>query len=305
MNSKPLKYPLVSVIVPTYNRAYCLGRTIQSVIDQTYKNWELIIVDNNSTDDTSLLVASFNSPRIQLFQIHNEGVIATSRNKGLHEAKGDYVALLDSDDWWLPEKLHASVEQLDAGADIVYHDLYLVKSFPCKPKLWKRVKSRQVISPVFQDLLFNGNVINNSSVVVKRELMKQIGGFSDDPLLITAEDFDAWIRLAKITEAFVRLNKPFGYYWGGGNNNSAPQRTITSMRFLLERYAKELGKDQTDFLPGWMSYSLARAYYLIGQFEPAKGYAKEALFRKNKLFVKLKAIITVLLSTKKFGLKNS
>src|SRR5437764_15240818 len=97
--------PKVSVIVPTYNQAGFLREAIRSVMAQTEPDWEMIVVNNQSTDDTAEVVRSFQDPRIRLFDIQNGGVIAKSRNRGLAEARSLFVAFLDSDDTWYAEKL--------------------------------------------------------------------------------------------------------------------------------------------------------------------------------------------------------
>ena len=98
-------YPLVSVVIPTYNHANFLTRSLGSVVNQTYLNLEIIIVDNHSTDDTDLVIKSFLDHRIKTFKIHNNGVIAASRNCGISHSNGDWIAFLDSDDYWLPSKI--------------------------------------------------------------------------------------------------------------------------------------------------------------------------------------------------------
>ena len=102
--------PLVSVVIPTYNHARYLRRALQSVIDQTYTNWEVIVIDNYSKDSTDGVMASFTDPRIVYLKIHNNGVIAASRNVGIRKAKGDWIAFLDSDDFWTADKLQACCE---------------------------------------------------------------------------------------------------------------------------------------------------------------------------------------------------
>jgi len=96
---------LVSIIVPTYNRSHLIGEAIQSVIDQSYENWELIIVDDGSTDDTRKRVEEFKDDRIRYYFIEHSGIIGNVRNVGLRYVRGDYIAFLDSDDIWLPNKL--------------------------------------------------------------------------------------------------------------------------------------------------------------------------------------------------------
>ena len=90
--------PLVSVVIPTYNHARYLARALQSVLDQTYTNWEAIVIDNHSTDNTDEVMASFADSRITLLKIHNNGVIAASRNIGIRAANSEWITFLDSDD---------------------------------------------------------------------------------------------------------------------------------------------------------------------------------------------------------------
>ena len=97
--------PLFSIVIPTYNRGNLIGRCIDSIIAQTYTNWEAIIVDNYSDDNTEEVVLSYKDDRIRFIKNHNYGVIAVSRNKALDMAKGDWICFLDSDDAWFPNKL--------------------------------------------------------------------------------------------------------------------------------------------------------------------------------------------------------
>lgn len=270
--------PLVSVIVPTYNRAYCLGRAIKSVIDQTYPHWEMIIVDNHSADNTDELIAIFDEPKINLIKIHNKGVIAASRNNGLHASHGKYVAFLDSDDWWLPKKLEKSVQALESGADLVYHDLFLMPPDAEKPKFWKKAKTRSVKAPVFRDLLVNGSAICNSSVVVKRKLIQKIGGFSEDPELIAAEDYDAWLRVAKLTNSYFRLRDCLGYYTVGADNISGAECSLVNVKRLLELYENEIEKLRVD-VPAWMCYLLGSSYYKRHIFGESKKYLQKVFLK--------------------------
>src|SRR5258708_6930372 len=104
---------LVSVIVRTYNRAHLIAETVQSVIDQTYKTWELIVVDDGSTDNTKRLISDFNDGRIKYYSIEQSGVIGKVRNAGINYSKGEYIAFLDSDDLWLPKKLEFQLSLLN------------------------------------------------------------------------------------------------------------------------------------------------------------------------------------------------
>ena len=103
--------PIVSIVIPTYNHAKFISKALKSVIDQTYKNWEAIIIDNESIDETYKLINNFNDQRIKYFKIANDGVIAKSRNLGINEAKGEWIAFLDSDDWWTKDKLEVQTQE--------------------------------------------------------------------------------------------------------------------------------------------------------------------------------------------------
>ena len=283
--------PMVSVIVPTYNRAYCLGQTIQSVFEQTFFDWELVLVDNYSTDGTDDLVGSYSDPRIKYLKIHNGGVVAVSRNKGIKAANGKYLAFLDSDDWWASQKLEKSLEALEAGADFVYHDLYIV---PSSSKKLKRIKSRQVLTPVFRDLLINGPTICNSSVVVRRDLMEKIGGFSEDKQLVAAEDYEAWLRVSELVDTFVRLPHCLGYYTLGANNLSSAAHTITYVYKILELYGNEITQESGG-MPGWINYSLASSFYKKELFKKSKLHASRTIVKSGSLSLKMRSIVILIL----------
>ena len=114
--------PLVSVVIPSYNHGRFLGRALQSVLDQTYTNSEVIVVDNHSTDNTDEVMASFADQRITYLKIHNNGIIAASRNAGLRLAKGEWIAFLDSDDYWSGNKLEQCILNR-SNNDVIYHRL--------------------------------------------------------------------------------------------------------------------------------------------------------------------------------------
>ena len=107
---------LVSIIMPSYNTGKFIGQTISSVLAQTYENWELVIVDDCSADDTDAVVAAFSDPRIRYFKNEKNSGAAVSRNRALREAKGRWIAFLDSDDLWEPEKLEKQIAFMEKNA---------------------------------------------------------------------------------------------------------------------------------------------------------------------------------------------
>ena len=206
MNDTLTDNPTVSIVMPTYNRAYCIEKTIQSVLNQTFEDWELIIVDNNSTDNSIEIIQNIDDDRISIYQVNNKGIIAKSRNLGIYHSNGTYIAFLDSDDLWTLDKLEKSLSTLQLGYDIVYHDLFIISKLPPVNNIFNMLSTRNLHQPVFNDLLLNGNALNNSSVVVRKELIKDIHGFSEEKELVGSEDNVCWIRLSKNTNRFCRID---------------------------------------------------------------------------------------------------
>ena len=183
-----------SIILPTYNRAELfLKRAIDSVVRQSYKDWELIIVDNNSTDNTKDLVGSYSDNNIRLYSIQNEGNIAKSRNLGISKAKGEFIAFLDSDDFWHRDKLKISLDYLKK---------YKLNGL-CHSEYWLYETGETEIRHYgstgfsYNNLLKNGNNLSLSAVIVHSDILKDVKGFSEDIDYITAEDYDLWLKLAK------------------------------------------------------------------------------------------------------------
>ncbi len=286
--------PLVSIVIPTYNRARDIDRALKSVVAQTYTNWEALIVDNHSSDNTDDVVNRFNDSRIRLFKIHNKGVIAASRNLGIKHALGEYIAFLDSDDWWAPRKLEESLKYLEQGADIVYHDLFLV-SQPGQRVFWRKERGRGLKSPVLDDLIVNGSALNNSSVVVRKSILQEIGGLSEDINLVAIEDYDAWLRVAKITEKFKRMPKTLGYWWAGGGNMSGPERTIKCLDAFEKFYASDIDRVKAGGGIWWLNYDKGEAYYSLGSYAMAMRHLKQFNWRQIRLRSMTKALWMILM----------
>lgn len=292
---QPARTPRVSVIVPTYNRAAEIGRCLESLVKQTIADFEVIVCDDGSTDGTADVVTTFRDRLDLTFHwSENFGGPARPRNLGLELARGDYVAFLDSDDWWTPHKLARSLQRLETGADVVYHDLYRVHSVQQR-LYWRRVRTRRLVAPVFRDLLQGGNAVPNSSVVVRRELMRKISGFSEDRTLIAWEDYDAWLRLSRLTDRFERLRMPLGYYWEGGNNISSPLRLLANLERFRELYgAADFPGGQ---MPSWYDYSMGLAYYQLGAHADALAHLRRALSGHLPIRQLAKAWRTAMLSS--------
>jgi glycosyltransferase involved in cell wall biosynthesis len=284
--------PRVSVVIPTYNRAADLRRALASVAAQTFADWEAVVVDNHSIDDTAQVVASFADPRIRLLMIHNGGIIARSRNLGIKEARGEFIALLDSDDWWQPRKLELSVRALERGADVVYHDLYLVKS-GTRHVPWVRARTRALGEPAFDDLIQGGPALNTSSAVMRREALGRVDGISEDPDLVAWEDYDWWLRLARAGARFERLPQTLGFYWYGGGNASSPDRVITYLAHIRYRYLDPLGLGDDGRRPAWYEYGMGRACFHKGRYADARQHLRLAIGGRMPILKQAKALVTI------------
>jgi glycosyltransferase involved in cell wall biosynthesis len=209
--------PLVSIVIPTYNHAPMLQRALITVVEQTYQNWNAIVVNNYSTDNTLEVIAKFNDPRIQCINFRNNGVIGASRNEGIALSTGEYVAFLDSDDTWFPTKIEKCVSSLENGSDLVCHAEYWID---------ESGKSRLVAygpseAATHHNLIYRGNRISTSATMVRATLLKEVNGFDVSPELISTEDYDLWIRLAARSNKFAFIDEPLGEYHRHDNNVSA------------------------------------------------------------------------------------
>ena len=191
--------PLISVIIPTYNHAHFLREALESVCAQTYTNWEVIVINNYSQDDTIEVVESFKDSRIHLENFRNNGVIAASRNRGIALAHGKYLAFLDSDDLWFPEKLAHCVARLEGGCDLVCHGLRWFGNGRERDKFYGPVHRA-----TFAALLDRGNCIATSATVVSKDLVALVGGVSEEPEIITAEDYHLWLKLGGLPVSYCQ-----------------------------------------------------------------------------------------------------
>lgn len=267
--SRTVSQPIVSVVIPTYNRARDLARCLDSLRRQTRTDFEVIVCDDGSTDDTLSVVQSFVSALDLTYdRAPNWGGAARPRNRGIARARAPYVAFLDADDWWAPRKLEVSVPALLRGADVVYHHLYMVRRAHQRIFL-ERTKARDLRPPVFLDLLSGDNALPNSSVVIRRSVLIDIGGVPEDRSFIAMEDYICWLNAAKMTERFERIPGTHGYYWAAGGNISSAATTLRHLEILERRYSDVLTPDGGPPL-AWISYVRGRAEHRLGDHAAAR-----------------------------------
>jgi glycosyltransferase involved in cell wall biosynthesis len=251
---------LVSIVVPTYNHSIYLKRALESIINQTYENWEVIVIDNHSTDNTFEVIANFKNNRIKYLKVHNKGIIAISRNIGIKSANGEWIAFLDSDDWWTRDKLEICIQSINEKVDFIYHDLEIIAN---KSKIFsrKKIKSRKLKKPVLIDLLTEGNAIGNSSVFVRKKFLDEINGIDESKELVAAEDYNTWLRIAKLTDQFVYLKKRLGYYLVHDQSVSKKDMSIPA-RYAIKEFSGLLTQYQKTKQEAFLKYISGRFNFL-------------------------------------------
>lgn len=268
--------PVVSVIIPTYNRADYVQEAVASVLAQTFTDHEIIVVNDGSVDDTAERLRPLaESGRIRYFEQTNGGH-SPARNHGLERARGEFVAFLDDDDVWPPEKLAWQVEVLreDAGAGVVYGQKLDMGSDVAQPGAYAPE------GDVFKHLATKGWIQSPGQVLIRKSLLDRSGGF--DPAFWGTEDWDLWLRLARITRFCYRArpaliyrrhatntSKSFLRMWRNGH--AVIRKTFqglsgseaSQVRRAAERFVDNFAADD----------GFVRAYQLMaaGRLRPAAG----------------------------------
>ena len=205
-----MKSVFFSVVIPTYNQADLLNIAIESVLSQYFKNFEIIIIDNYSTDHTSEIIKKFEDNKVVHKKIHNEGIIAKSRNEGIKVSKGEWIAFLDSDDWWYKERLQVIFEfiQNNNSFQVICTDELINDKITNKKKIWKY---GPYTNNFYKHLLQNGNCISTSaSTVNKKFLIDKNIFFNENNDFITAEDYEFFLHIASNEGKFKFLHKVLG-----------------------------------------------------------------------------------------------
>ncbi len=189
MNKIEIK-PQVSIIIPTYNRGWIIKEAIDSVLAQDYTEFELIVVDDGSTDHTSGVLDSYGKD-IKVLSQKNKGVSA-ARNRGIAEASGKFIAFLDSDDLWLSQKLSVQIEFFNQTPDALIcqtEEVWIRNGLRVNPKKRHKKPSGMIFKPSLELCL-----VSPSAVMIQRSLFDRVGEF--DETLPACEDYDLWLRIS-------------------------------------------------------------------------------------------------------------
>lgn len=207
--------PLVSVIVPAYQAAAWISDCIESVIRQSYSNWELIIIDDGSTDNTKKICLGYTmiDSRIKYFYQKNSKQ-GKARNLGIFKSQGDFLAFLDADDVWLPGKLENSLDIINAHkCDIVVTGAKVwdgTENWQNSPN--KHVEASEYFGQVGFYKFALGNRVVMSTALIRKEVLESIGGFDEDLKISSAEDYDLWLRCIKAGKLILSVDECMTLY---------------------------------------------------------------------------------------------
>ena len=271
---RPMNPPTFSVIIPTYNRAQTLTRAIKSVIDQTLQNWELLVVDDASTDDTPQLVKRFRDRRIRYLRRQANGGVSAARNDGIKAARGEYVALLDSDDRFLPTFLERTLHALRASVDnetglswtgtISHHTTSSSSDFLVIELIRKRLWAPTYASreEAFRASLEWDPVWGTGhGVTIKRTVLEHVGLF--DERLRAREDIDIFLRLMRATDYVVIPEYLVEIYHDHDLSvDSQHLEQARSYELIYRKHRKDIIASRRAY--GFFHGHIARQYYLGG-----------------------------------------
>jgi glycosyltransferase involved in cell wall biosynthesis len=271
--------PKVSVIIPTYNREKFIGRAIESVLAQTYKNFEIVVVDDGSTDNTRKALEPFDGKIKYIYQ--ENGGSSSARNRGLQESTGEYIAFLDSDDTWTPNKLAVQLDILDKNkhTGIVYSKMLMFN------EKGERIgtKPDDPSGRNFEELIEISGDIPTSSVLTRRECFDKAGLFDEN--LPTMQDFDMWLRISEHYDIYEYEESLAYYYRHNQQNTSSRANCLYGLVLLNRKILKNYGH-----LPNFPhsiyrlriasnEYWLSRAYYDQKKYSKAFKYLLVSIFR--------------------------
>lgn len=206
---------LISVIMPAYNAGKYIRESIESVLHQTYQNWELIIVDDGSTDNTRDVIECFvkDTKRIRCIEQQN-GKQGKARNAGIKNANGKLIAFLDADDLWYPNKLERQLSLLKKmNVDVIFSCADQINSKGEKTGCWEPSETCELF---FGDdglaYFFRRNIVNIFTVLAKRDAIEKAGRFNEEPEIQNIEDYDLWLRMLQNECKFMLMNEILGAY---------------------------------------------------------------------------------------------
>jgi glycosyltransferase involved in cell wall biosynthesis len=230
---------LVSVIIPTFNRREYLLEAVESVLNQTYRETEIVVVDDGSTDGSEDAIMRLRDSRVHYIWQKNTGLPAIARNAGIRSSRGVYIAFLDSDDVWLPQKLQRQVEYLERNTNTVLVGTNAMK-YPNGKKMHLKITGVTKLST--RRLIRNTNELINSSVMVRRMVFDEIGFLNEEPALKASEDWEYWLRVSLKYSIVVLPDILLKYRIHEENLSATKKIDAKRQELYLKRYMNVLSR---------------------------------------------------------------
>jgi teichuronic acid biosynthesis glycosyltransferase TuaG len=289
---------LVSIIMPAYNAEKYIAASIESVLAQTYSDWELIVVDDGSTDSTATVVQEFatRDPRVRyIFQ--ENGRLGKARNTGISNSTGRLIAFLDSDDLWLPTKLEVQTRAMaENNADVVYSKSYVFCDENIDDETQTLPSSAGKFSgPDFFDSLIRYPQIPVLTVLFKRSALDRVGLFEEGKAYHGCEDYDLWLRLARAGLVFYGMPDVLARYRRHGTAMTAMRSNMFKLTLLIvQRYIDQSGLSELEKQRRLTGLYREVVSSLIdeGKISEAKQFVHELyLWNKNSIVTRLQKIL--------------
>jgi teichuronic acid biosynthesis glycosyltransferase TuaG len=233
----------VSIIMPAYNAEKYIEESILSAVNQTYRNWELIIINDGSTDNTRAIAEKFSNQdkRIKVVNQQNKR-LGGARNTGIQNSTGEWIAFLDSDDLWEPAKLEKQIQATKAfpNVDVIYTAGWTLNEDDLNTLTPYDSPAGNFTGSEMYNVLLAGNVIPVLSVLVKKNIINKIGDQEENPFFHGCEDWDYWFRMAIQGANFYGMDEKLFYYRRHGSNMSGNSLQIAQAAVLLKNFGGSL-----------------------------------------------------------------
>ena len=275
--------PLFSVVIPTYNQAGFLKKALDSVLSQTFEDFEVIVVNNHSSDNTSEILESYNDPRLKIIDFENNGIIGASRNKGIQVSTGAFIAFLDSDDIWYPEKLARVSKAIEENPKIglICHNQDLVRNGIVEQQT-NYGPPDDYHGQIYNYVLESSNGPSTSATVVARRELETVSGFSEEQALVTVEDYDLWLRLARVCQ-FHFIKSVLGtHLFHEESSSHNAERLLSGGLAVLDKISLELrhghetlSRDDFKRRCRAIRFHKSNAYFVAG-----RNYQRQGAFKK-------------------------
>ncbi|MXV17457.1 glycosyltransferase family 2 protein [Hufsiella ginkgonis] len=281
----------VSIIMPAYNAARYLAQAIQSVLDQTFKNWELLVVNDGSTDETATIALAYASSdsRIKVLNQHNQGQ-GSARNAGISAATGEWVAFLDADDLWLPQKLEVQWSFLEKAknVDVAFCAGWQFEGTNREKTVLYDIHAGYFEPEAMYKLEYTGNFVPILSVLLSREIIERTGLQDECAAMRGCEDWDYWIRLAARGARFYGMPERLFLYRRHDTNTSGDQSRMLMAQLSVfvknyEPHRFSIAEKRRAFVP------LLNSLFIVLVSSGRKAEARDAIRSVSNIFPALAA----------------